>query len=33
MTEGLRGAVEDPRRVGGCHPDGEGGRIEEEQCT
>ena len=24
MAEGLRGAVEDPRRVGGCHPDGEG---------
>ena len=28
MAEGLRGAVEDPRRVGGCHPDGEGGSIE-----
>ena len=33
MAEGLRGAVEDPRRVGGGHPDGEGGRIEGEQCT
>ena len=28
MAEGLRRAVEDPRRVGGCHPDGEGGSIE-----
>ena len=33
MAEGLGGAVEDPRQVGGCHPNGEGGSIEGEKCT
>ena len=33
MTEKLRRAVEEPRRVGGCHPDSEGGSVEGEKCT
>ena len=31
MTEGLRGAMENPRRAGGCHPDGKGGSLERER--
>ena len=31
MAEGLRGAVEDPRLAGGCHPDGKGGSLERER--